>query len=89
MFSAAITIVKLNMAEYKGAASEAGRALQLMKRREKERKELQLRKQKIEEENLVSNIGSKFAVHYDAVEAQLKSSTVGLVCDYYNKRIIL
>ncbi|XP_014662907.1 PREDICTED: protein FAM50A-like [Priapulus caudatus] len=66
------------MAEYKGAASEAGRAMQLIKRREKEKKELELRKQKIEE-GIVSNIGNKFAVHYDAVEVQLKSSTVGLV----------
>lgn len=67
------------MAEYKGAASEAGRAMHLMKRREKERKDLEMRKQKIEDENAIANIGNKFAVHYDAVEAQLKSSTVGLV----------
>ncbi|XP_048475897.1 protein FAM50A [Rhincodon typus] len=68
------------MAQYKGAASEAGRAMQLMKKREKQREQLQQLKQKIAEENLVkSNIDKKFSAHYDAVEAELKSSTVGLV----------
>jgi protein FAM50 len=68
------------MAHYKGAASEAGRAIQLIKKREKEQQELELRKKKIEKDNLkVANIENKFATHYDAVEAQLKSSTVGLV----------
>ncbi|XP_069779111.1 protein FAM50A isoform X2 [Narcine bancroftii] len=68
------------MAQYKGAASEAGRAMQLMKKREKQREQLQQLKQKIAEENLVkSNIDKKFSTHYDAVEAELKSSTVGLV----------
>ncbi|XP_059819203.1 protein FAM50A-like [Hypanus sabinus] len=66
------------MAQYKGAASEAGRAMQLMKKREKQREQLQQLKQKIAEENLVkSNIDKKFSTHYDAVEAELKSSTVG------------
>lgn len=68
------------MAQYKGAASEAGRAMQLMKKREKQREQLQQLKMKIAEDNLVkSNIDKKFSTHYDAVEAELKSSTVGLV----------
>lgn len=67
------------MAHYKGAASEAGRAMALIKKREKEQQELELRKKKIEKDLNVSNIENKFATHYDAVEAQLKSSTVGLV----------
>lgn len=67
------------MAHYKGAASEAGRALQLQKKREKAVEELELRKKRIEEELKLSNIGNKFATHYDAVEQQLKSSTIGLV----------
>uniref|UniRef100_A0A671UBF1 Family with sequence similarity 50 member A n=1 Tax=Sparus aurata TaxID=8175 RepID=A0A671UBF1_SPAAU len=68
------------MAQYKGAASEAGRAMQLMKKREKEREHLEQLKQKIAEDNMVkSNIDKKFSAHYDAVEAELKSSTVGLV----------
>lgn len=67
------------MALYKGAASEAGRALQLKKRREKALEELEHKKRKIEEEMKLSNIENKFATHYDAVEQQLKSSTIGLV----------
>jgi protein FAM50 len=67
------------MAMYKGAASEAGRALQLQKKREKAVEDLEIRKRKIEEQLNVSSIDNKFAAHYDAIEAQLKSSTVGLV----------
>lgn len=40
------------MAQYKGAASEAGRAMQLMKKREKEREQLEQLKQKIAEVGL-------------------------------------
>lgn len=67
------------MAHYKGAASEGGRALQLQKQREKALEDLELRKKKIEEELKLSNIGNKFAAHYDAIEQQVRSSTVGLV----------
>jgi hypothetical protein len=67
------------MAHYKGAASEAGRALQLQKKREKAVEELEHKKRKIEEELKLSTIGSKFATHYDAIEQQIRSSTVGLV----------
>ncbi|XP_043819584.1 protein FAM50A [Dromiciops gliroides] len=68
------------MAQYKGAASEAGRAMHLMKKREKQREQMEQMKQRITEENIMkSNIDKKFSAHYDAVEAELKSSTVGLV----------
>nr|CAI5838562.1 unnamed protein product [Callosobruchus analis] len=67
------------MAHYKGAASEAGRAMQLMKKREKEMQDMEIRKKKIEEDLKLNNIETKFATHYDAVEQQLKSSTIGLV----------
>ncbi|XP_054859428.1 protein FAM50A isoform X1 [Eublepharis macularius] len=68
------------MAQYKGAASEAGRALQLMKKRERQREQMEQMRQRIAEENIMkSNIDKKFSAHYDAVEAELKSSTVGLV----------
>lgn len=68
------------MAQYKGAASEAGRALKLMKKRERQREHMeQLRQRIAEENNMKSNIDKKFSAHYDAVEAELKSSTVGLV----------
>uniref|UniRef100_A0A2R5L793 Protein FAM50 homolog n=1 Tax=Ornithodoros turicata TaxID=34597 RepID=A0A2R5L793_9ACAR len=67
------------MAMYKGAASEAGRAMHLKKKREKALEELEHRKKKIEEELKLSTMENKFATHYDAVEQQLKSSTIGLV----------
>lgn len=60
------------MAQYKGAASEGSRAMQLMKRREKEAQELEFRRKKLEEDLKVDKIENKFAVHYDAIEAQLK-----------------
>lgn len=60
------------MAHYKGAASEAGRAMQLMKKREQALQEIELRKKKIEEDLKINNIENKFATHYDAVEQQLK-----------------
>lgn len=63
------------MAHYKGAASEAGRAMQLMKKREKEMQDLEIRKKKIEEDLRINNIETKFAAHYDAVEQQLKVFT--------------
>lgn len=67
------------MAHYKGAASEAGRAMQLMKKREIAQQEIEFRKKKIEEDLKINNIENKFATHYDAVEQQLKTSTIGLV----------
>ena len=65
------------MAQYKGAAKEAGRALILAKKRQKEQQDLELRKRKIEEELKLGNINNKFAAHYDAVEQKLKSDTIG------------
>lgn len=51
------------MAQYKGAASEAGRAMQLMKKREKEREQLEQLKQKIAEVwNLYSTLLLLFIV---------------------------
>lgn len=67
------------MAHYKGAASEGGRAFQLQKQRELERQEVEFQKKKIEDDFKLSNIGNKFKTHYDAIENQIKSSTVGLV----------
>ncbi|KAL5007924.1 hypothetical protein ScPMuIL_013505 [Solemya velum] len=67
------------MAHYKGAASEAGRAINLMKKRQKEQQELEAKKKKIEDELKIGSIQNKFATHYDAVEQQLKNKTIGLV----------
>lgn len=60
-------------------STQAGRALALQKKREKAKEELEMRKKKIEDEMKLSNIGNKFAAHYDAIEAQLKANTIGLV----------
>lgn len=65
------------MAQYKGAASEGGRAANLIKKRQKELEEIEAKKRKIEEEMKIGSITNKFAAHYDAIEQSLKSSTIG------------
>ena len=62
------------MAQYKGAASEAGRAMQLKKKREKQLEEIELRRKKIEEVLKLSNIETKFSKHHDSVEQQKVSN---------------
>ncbi|XP_062522683.1 protein FAM50A-like [Corticium candelabrum] len=68
------------MAHYKGAAAEGARAVNLMKKREQAKQEIERLKQKIADENDVrSGIDKKFDSHYDFVENQLKNETIGLV----------
>uniref|UniRef100_A0A8C6MPN3 Family with sequence similarity 50, member B n=1 Tax=Mus spicilegus TaxID=10103 RepID=A0A8C6MPN3_MUSSI len=68
------------MAQYKGTMREAGRAMHLIKKREKQKEQMEVLKQRIAEETIMkSKVDKKFSAHYDAVEAELKSSTVGLV----------
>lgn len=67
------------MAQYKGPASESQRVMHLQKKREREQEELEMRKRKLENDLKVNKIESKFSAHYDAVESDLKSSTVGLL----------
>lgn len=69
------------MAHYKGAASEGNRAANLMKKRERQKEELELLKKKIADEHGTNKfeVQDKFATSYDVVEEQLKSSTIGLV----------
>jgi len=67
------------MAQYKGAASEGSRAMQMLKKREMAQEEMEFNKKKIEDQLKLSGMKDKFASHYDAVEQQLKSSTIGLV----------
>lgn len=55
------------------------RADQLVKRRQQEHEQMELKKKKIEEENRMQAIEDKFKAHYDAVEQMLKTDTVGLV----------
>jgi len=52
--------------------------MNLMKKRQKEQEELEMRKRKIEDELKIGTISNKFAAHYDAVETKLKSGTVGM-----------
>jgi len=71
------------MAQYKGASTDGFRAKTLLKKREKQKEEIEHLKSKISEsmdQKLnVAQIDNKFASHYDAVEQQLKSNTIGLV----------
>ena len=70
------------MAVYKGAASEGGRAASLLKKRERSKQEFEHQKQKIRDQQSlkVETIESKYGQsNYEAVEEELKSSTVGLV----------
>ncbi|KAI2649571.1 Protein FAM50A [Labeo rohita] len=64
------------MAQYKGAASEAGRAMQLIKKREREREQLEQLKQKIAEatkqEALVKEREKQLAKKEQSKELQLK-----------------
>ena len=55
------------------------RADQLVKRRQQEHEQMEMKKKKIEEENRMQAIEEKFKAHYDAVEQMLKTDTVGLV----------
>ena len=67
------------MAQYKGPAKESQRAMHLTKKREREQEELELRKKKLADELAVGKMDAKFSAHYDAVENDLKSATVGLL----------
>ncbi|XP_065066853.1 protein FAM50A-like [Rhopilema esculentum] len=71
------------MAQYKGASREAHRARTLEKRRERQKEEMELLKNKLskdlESKGGIVRMGNKFQSHFDAVEQELKSSTIGLV----------
>lgn len=51
----------------------------LMKKREKMKADIEAAKNKISEKHKIADISNKFSSHYDVVEQQLKSSTIGLV----------
>lgn len=71
------------MAQYKGASREAHRAQTLLKRRERQKEEMELLKNKLQDDletkGGIVTMNSKFKSHYDAVEQELKTSTIGLV----------
>lgn len=67
------------MTSYGGSLQDAQKAMDLQKKRQREKEDAELRKKKIESDLKVSQIDNKFTAHYDAIEAQLKANTVGLV----------
>ena len=67
------------MTEYKGPANQSQRVMNLQKKRERHQEEIEVRKKKLADELKVGKMEAKFSAHYDAVEVELKSSTVGLL----------
>lgn len=67
------------MAQYKGPASESQRVMHLQKKRERHQEEMEIKKKRLADELKVGKMEAKFSAHYDAVENDLKSSTVGLL----------
>ena len=65
------------MASYGGQASDGMRAARHAKARQIEIEDAELRKKKIAD-SLKLNIENKFSAHYDAVEMEIKASTVGI-----------
>ena len=53
--------------------------MQLQKKRERDQEEIEIKKRKLADGLKVENMESKFSAHYDAVENDFKSSTVGLL----------
>ena len=64
------------MASYGGQASDGMRAARHAKARQIEIEDSELKKRKLADSLKVSNIENKFSAHYDAVEQQIKASTV-------------
>ena len=67
------------MASYGGQAADGMRAQRLAREREQGKDEADFMKKKLSDQLKVANIESKFASTYDAVEQEIKASTVGLV----------
>ena len=67
------------MASFGGQAADGMRAQRLAKEREQGKEETDFMKRKLADQLKMSNIESKFAATYDAVEQEIKASTVGLV----------
>ena len=67
------------MASFGGQAADGMRAQRLAREREQGKDEADFMKKKLSDQLKVANIESKFASTYDAVEQEIKASTVGLV----------
>ena len=75
------------MADFRGPASESQRVMQLQKRRERAQEEIEFKKKKLHDELKLDKMEQKFSAHYDAVETNLKSATVGLVTNEEMKKM--
>jgi len=68
------------MTNYVGQASDVMRAARLQKARDRELEESSFKKRKLENELKVGSMETKFAAHaFDAVESEIKATTVGLL----------
>ena len=74
------------MAFFGGQAADGMRAQRLAKERELEKGEQEFKKKKLADSLKVSNIENKFSSTYDAVEQEIKASTVGLVTNQQMKQ---
>ena len=77
----------LKMADFRGPASESQRVKQLQKRRERAQEEIEFKRKKLTDELKLDKMEAKFSAHYDAVETNLKSATVGLVTNEEMKKM--
>ena len=75
------------MAYFKGAASEAARAEQLLKRRQKEAEATADRKRKIKDGMRVGEIATKFSANIDSLDRLICNDSVGML--YSILRLIL
>lgn len=66
------------MASYGGQAGDGIRAARLQKDRERDVEEANFKKRKLADSLKVGSMDSKFSANYDAIEEEIKASTVGL-----------
>ena len=74
------------MTSYGGQAADGMRAQRLAKERELEKGEQEFKKKKLADSLKVSAMENKFSSTYDAVEQEIKASTVGLVTNQQMKQ---
>merc|ERR1712061_292435 len=76
----------IEMADFRGPASESQRVMQLQKRRERAQEEIEFKRKKLADDLKLDKMEQKFSARYDAVETNLKSATVGLVTNEEMKK---
>ena len=75
------------MASYGGQAADGMRAARIAKARQIEIEDAELRKKKLADSLKVSNIENKFSAHFDAVEMEIKASTVGSDAIFHKSKL--